>query len=68
VESNFHDYQMLMPWEMPEVETHIVQSGELPGGIGEVGTPALAPALTNAIYAATGLRIRTLPISGHELS
>lgn len=68
VESNFHDYQMLMPWEVPEIETHIVQSSEAPGGLGEVGTPALAPALTNAIYAATGLRIRTLPVSGHELS
>jgi isoquinoline 1-oxidoreductase subunit beta len=48
--------------ECPIVETHVVKSAELPGGIGETPTSAIAPAVTNAIFAATGVRIRTLPI------
>jgi isoquinoline 1-oxidoreductase beta subunit len=47
---------------MPKVEVHIVPSKEAPGGIGEPGTPAVAPAVANAIFAATGKRIRKLPI------
>ena len=54
--------------EAPEVETHIINSGESLGGAGEPGTPAIAPALANAIHAASGIRIRELPIKHHDLS
>ncbi len=62
MQSNFHDYQMLRIAEMPVVEVHIVPSTEAPGGVGEPGTPPIAPAVCNAIFAATGKRIRKLPI------
>ncbi len=62
VQSNFHDYQMLRLAEMPVVEVHIVPSSEAPGGVGEPGTPPIAPAVCNAIFALTGKRIRRLPI------
>ncbi len=62
VQSNFHDYQMLRLAEMPVVEVYIVPSEEAPGGVGEPGTPPIAPAVCNAIFAATGKRIRKLPI------
>ena len=61
-QSNFHDYRMLRLAEMPVVEVHIVPSTEAPGGVGEPGTPPIAPAVCNAIFAATGKRIRKLPI------
>ncbi|HKW39575.1 MAG TPA: xanthine dehydrogenase family protein molybdopterin-binding subunit [Burkholderiales bacterium] len=61
-QSNFHDYRMLRMNQMPKVEVYIVPSKEAPGGIGEPGTPAVAPAVANAIFAATGKRIRKLPI------
>jgi isoquinoline 1-oxidoreductase beta subunit len=63
-QSNFHDYRMLRMNEMPKVEVHIVPSREAPGGIGEPGTPPIAPAVANAIFAATGKRIRKLPLLG----
>ncbi len=63
-QSNFHDYRMLRMNEMPQVEVHIVPSKEAPGGIGEPGTPPIAPAVANAIFAATGKRIRKLPLLG----
>lgn len=66
-QSNFHDYQVLRMEEMPKVEVHIVASSEPPGGIGEPGLPPLAPAVTNAIFAATGKRVRRLPIDADEL-
>jgi CO/xanthine dehydrogenase Mo-binding subunit len=66
-QSNFHDYRMLRMNEAPAVEVYLVKNGEAPGGIGEPGTSALAPALTNAIFAATGKRIRKLPVNRHEL-
>ncbi len=60
-QSNFHDYPVLRMPEMPKVEVHILPSTEAPGGIGEPGTPPIAPAVANAIFAATGKRLRTLP-------
>jgi isoquinoline 1-oxidoreductase subunit beta len=62
-QSNFNDYRMLRMNEAPAIEVYLVKSGEAPGGIGEPGTSALAPALTNAIFAATGTRIRKLPVN-----
>ncbi|MGH7530449.1 MAG: molybdopterin cofactor-binding domain-containing protein [Gemmatimonadales bacterium] len=62
VQSNFHDYRMLRLAEMPAVEVHLVRSEAPPGGIGEAALPAIAPAVCNAIFAATGKRIRRLPI------
>jgi isoquinoline 1-oxidoreductase subunit beta len=61
-QGNFHQYPVLRMSEMPKVEVQIMRSSEAPGGIGEPGTPPIAPALTNAIFAATGKRIRSLPI------
>lgn len=65
-QTNFTDYRVLRMNETPRIEVHIVQSAEAPGGIGEPGTAALAPAVTNAIYAATGKRVRKLPV-GEQL-
>ena len=59
---NFHDYRMLHMSEAPAVEVHLVRSTEAPGGVGEPGTSAVLPAVTNAIFAATGRRIRKLPV------
>jgi isoquinoline 1-oxidoreductase beta subunit len=61
-QGNFHDYPVLRMSEMPSVEVHILPSTEKPGGIGEPGTPPVAPAVVNAIFAATGKRLRSLPI------
>lgn len=66
-QSNFHDYPVLRIDEMPRVEVHIAASTEPPGGMGEPGLPPLAPALTNAIFAATGKRLRKLPIESDKL-
>jgi len=65
-QSNFHDYQVLRIDQMPKVDVHIVPSAAKPTGVGEPGVPPIAPALANALYAATGKRIRTLPI-GEQL-
>lgn len=62
-QSNFHDYRVLRMADMPKVEVHIVPSTEKMGGVGEPAVPPIAPAVANAIFAATGKRIRTLPIS-----
>jgi isoquinoline 1-oxidoreductase beta subunit len=62
-QSNFHDYRMLRMNEAPAIEVYIVNSAEPPGGMGEAGTSAIAPAVTNAIYAATGKRVRKLPVA-----
>jgi CO/xanthine dehydrogenase Mo-binding subunit len=67
-QSNFNDYRMLRMNETPAIEVHIVPSTEAPGGIGEVGTAIAAPALANAIYAATGVRLRELPIRRQQLA
>jgi isoquinoline 1-oxidoreductase beta subunit len=67
-QSNFHDYKMMRMDESPEIETYIINGGGKVGGAGEPGTPAIAAALTNAIFDATGVRIRELPISNHNLN
>jgi isoquinoline 1-oxidoreductase beta subunit len=61
-QGNFNDYRPLFAREMPAVEVHIVPSTDTQGGIGEVGTPPIAPAVCNALFALTGRRIRRLPI------
>ena len=66
VQSNFHDYQVLRMEQMPEVEVHIVPSAAPPTGVGEPGTPPLAPAVANALAAATGRRFHKLPIRLQE--
>ena len=67
VESNFHQYEPLRMHEMPVVDVHIVSSTAAPGGMGELTTPPIAAAVGNAIYAATGKRIRRLPFSLEKL-
>jgi isoquinoline 1-oxidoreductase beta subunit len=66
-QSNFHDYKVMRMADMPKVEVYIVPSTEKMGGVGEPGLPPVAPAVTNAIFAATGKRIRSLPI-GNQLA
>jgi isoquinoline 1-oxidoreductase beta subunit len=61
-QSNFNDYPMLTIAEMPSVEVHILPSREDPGGVGEPGTPPIAPAVANAVFAATGRPVRRLPV------
>jgi isoquinoline 1-oxidoreductase beta subunit len=66
-QSNFHDYRMLRLAEMPRVETVLMPSGGFWGGCGEPPVAVVAPALCNAIFAATGKRIRSLPLKNHGL-
>jgi isoquinoline 1-oxidoreductase beta subunit len=61
-QSNFDDYKVLRLPDMPRVEVHIVPSRERPGGVGEPGTPPIAPAVANAVAALTGQRLRELPL------
>jgi isoquinoline 1-oxidoreductase beta subunit len=61
-QSNFNDYRMLRIDQTPKIDIHVIKSGEAPGGIGETGATAGPPALRNAIYAATGVALRRLPI------
>jgi isoquinoline 1-oxidoreductase beta subunit len=67
-QKNFTDHKVLRMSEMPKVEVHIVPSTEKHGGVGEPGTPPIAPAVVNAIFAATGKRVRNLPIKPQELA
>jgi len=67
-QSNFNDYRMLRIDEVPRIDVHVIKSGEDPGGIGETGTTAAPPALRNAIYAATGVALRRLPIDRKALA
>ena len=59
---NFDSYKLLKMSDTPEIEVHIVKSTDKIGGIGELGVPALAPAVANAVFAATGARVRRLPL------
>jgi isoquinoline 1-oxidoreductase subunit beta len=67
-QSNFNDYRMLRIDQVPPIEVHVIKSGEAPGGIGETGATAGPPALRNAIYAATGIPLRRLPIDRDALA
>lgn len=67
-QSNFHDYPMVRMREAPPIETHIINSGEAWGGAGEPGTPGIAPALVNAVFDATGIRVRELPLIKQDFS
>jgi isoquinoline 1-oxidoreductase beta subunit len=67
-QTNFDNYPMLRIADMPKVEVHLVPSHEPPGGIGEPGVPSTAPAVANAIFAATGKRLRRLPFQTQELA
>ncbi|MEO7432188.1 MAG: xanthine dehydrogenase family protein molybdopterin-binding subunit [Dokdonella sp.] len=67
-QSNFNDYRMLRIDQTPKIEVHLIASGEMPGGIGETGVTAAPPAVGNAIYAATGIRLRRLPIDRDALA
>ncbi|WP_352790554.1 hypothetical protein [Mesorhizobium sp. M0619] len=66
-QSNFHDYRILRNNEAPKIEVYHVKSLESPGGIGETATVSAGPALANAIFAATGKRLRSLPIDRNQL-
>ncbi|HEY0686357.1 MAG TPA: molybdopterin cofactor-binding domain-containing protein [Steroidobacter sp.] len=68
VEDNFHTYQVMKMAEMPAVETHIVPTGGFWGGVGEPTIAVAAPAVLNALFAATGKRIRMLPLKKHSLA
>jgi isoquinoline 1-oxidoreductase subunit beta len=67
-QSNFNDYELVRINEAPHVEVHIAENNEGPGGIGEPGTPPIAPAVCNAIFAATGKPVRRLPIRSEDLA
>ena len=67
-QNNFPDYEMVRMATSPEIEVHIVESGEALGGLGEPATPPIAAAVTNAIYILTGQRVRELPIKNHDFS
>lgn len=67
-QSNFHDYQMLRMNQVPPIDVHLIRNGESPGGIGEAGTTSAVPALRNAIYAATGVALRRMPIDSSLLA
>jgi isoquinoline 1-oxidoreductase beta subunit len=68
VEGNFDEHEMLRLADAPKVETVVVPSGDFWGGVGEPPVPPLAPALCNAVFAATGKRIRSLPLKNHDLT
>jgi isoquinoline 1-oxidoreductase beta subunit len=66
-QTNFDTYQMLRMNEAPAIEVYIIRNSEPPGGMGEAGTSAIVPAVTNAVFAATGRRLRKLPVDATAL-
>jgi len=64
-QSNFPDYPMLHMHQAPEIDVHIMENGELPGGVGEPGTPPVFPALANAYFSLKGKRLRSMPLAKH---
>jgi isoquinoline 1-oxidoreductase beta subunit len=66
-QSNFHDYPIVRMEAAPQIEVHIVPSDDPPGGVGEPGVPPIAPAVANALFAATGARVRSLPITPDKI-
>ena len=67
VQSNFDDYPMLKLKDTPKININLMESHEAPGGLGEAGTPLIGPAVANAVFAATGKRVRRLPIRPKDL-
>lgn len=67
-QTNFHDYPLLRIDEVPDIEVSIIESTEMPSGVGEPGTPPIAPAVTNAFFALSGKRVRELPLSSQVLN
>jgi isoquinoline 1-oxidoreductase beta subunit len=66
-QSNFHDYRVARMTDSPRIDSYVIESGEAPGGIGEPATALVAPAVCNAVYTATGRRLRSLPLARHKL-
>jgi len=66
-QSNFHDFPLLRMNQMPEIKIVLLESGDKPGGMGETGVPLVAPAIANAVFALTGKRVRSLPLSDSEI-
>ena len=67
-QSNFHNYQVLRIADMPKVEVHVVPSTAAPSGVGEPGTPPIAPAVANAVFKLTGNRLRRMPFDREHLA
>ena len=66
-QSNFHDYTVARQADSPEISVTILESGAELGGVGEPAVPPVAPALANAVFDATGIRVRSLPLRQHSL-
>jgi len=67
-QGNFHDYPLVRMAATPKIEVHIVASNEPPGGVGEPGVPPIAPAVANALFAASGARVRSLPLTPEKIA